>query len=358
MQSTINYVGILESTKQRRLFQSNLLLCYYSLTDAKQGKMIRFIRVILPLLLLSLISCLLFVPLLALIWHLASAKFRVLCTKIKWLSMFYRLAKNIKLKKKRRGSSIATQIEPRFEKLERQNQAYFFTYFTSMGQGLHPKKWPRMIRNAKHSSSNHFSHSSPWKINAILREITFTAGKSSGYLSTAYARIYSSSQPCSVLEIIAAHKIRKRESQWSIRAVCVTMQWQNLGWCCGFFTVVAHIIDAFLRLVYHKRFSEPTTKPRFPSLYGELPKEKLQKLALKALRSHEIFKERRHKEPPHISNMLYTTYIAFFHFIACCYCQIMSRVTLHNFWPKIVKRKSYYVSIVCSVHSFFEIQIA
>lgn len=103
MQSTINYVGILESTKQRRLFQSNLLLCYYSLTDAKQGKMIRFIRVILPLLLLSLISCLLFVPLLALIWHLASAKFRVLlCRKIKWLSMFYRLAKNIKLKKKTR----------------------------------------------------------------------------------------------------------------------------------------------------------------------------------------------------------------------------------------------------------------
>ena len=79
-------------------------------------------------------------------------------------------------------------------------------------------------------------------------------------------------------------------------------------------------------------------------LYGELPKEKLQKLALKALRSHEIFKERRHKEPPHTSNMLYTTYIAFFHFIACWYyCQIMSRVTLHNFWPKIVKRKSYYL---------------
>ena len=116
MQSTINYVGILESTKQRRLFQSNLLLCYYSLTDAKQGKMIRFIRVILPLLLLSLISCLLFVPFLALIWHLASAKFRVLCRKIKWLSMFYRLAKNIKLKKKKQGSSIATQIEPRLKK--------------------------------------------------------------------------------------------------------------------------------------------------------------------------------------------------------------------------------------------------
>ena len=85
--------------------------------------MIHFIRVILPLLLLSLISCLLFVPFLALIWHLASAKFRVLCIEIKWLSMFYRLAKNIKLKKKQ-GSSIATQIEPKLKK-ERQNQAYF-----------------------------------------------------------------------------------------------------------------------------------------------------------------------------------------------------------------------------------------
>ena len=163
-------------------------------------------------------------------------------------------------------------------------------------------------------------------------------------MSAAYARIYSSSQPCSVLEIIAAHKIRKRESQWSIRAVCVTRcSGRILADVVAFSQLVAHIIDAFLRLVYHKRFSEPTTKPRFPSLYGELPKEKLQKLALKALRSHEIFKERRHKEPPHTSNMLYTTYIAFFHFIACCYCQIMSRVTLHNFWPKIVKRKSYYL---------------
>ena len=215
-----------------------------------------------------------------------------------------------------------------------------------MGQGLHPKKWPRMIRNAKHSSSNHFSHSSPWKINAILREITFTAGKSSGYLSAAYARIYS------ILEIIAAHKKEKAVNVWRCS------DGRILADVVAFSQLVAHIIDAFLRLVYHKRFSEPTTKPRFPSLYGELPKEKLQKLALKALRSHEIFKERRHKEPPHISNMLYTTYIAFFHFIACCYCQIMSRVTLHNFWPKIVKRKSYYVSIVCSVHSFFEIQMA
>ena len=49
----------------------------------------------------------------ALIWHLALAKFRVLL-KIKWLSMFHRLTKN-----KNRGSSIATQIEPR------QNRAYF-----------------------------------------------------------------------------------------------------------------------------------------------------------------------------------------------------------------------------------------
>ena len=30
--------------------------------------------------------------------------------------MFYRLAKNIKLKKKKQGSSIATQIEPRLKK--------------------------------------------------------------------------------------------------------------------------------------------------------------------------------------------------------------------------------------------------
>lgn len=183
--------------------------------------MIHFIRVILPLLLLSLISCLLFVPFLALIWHLASAKFRVLCRKIKWLSMFYRLAKNIKLKKKKQGSSIATQIEPRLKKRRGKTKLIFYIFYFH-GPRLTPKKWPRMIRNAKHSSSNHFSHSSPWKINAILREITFTAGKSSGYLSAAYARIYSSSQPCSVLEIIAAHKIRKRESQWSIRAVCVT----------------------------------------------------------------------------------------------------------------------------------------
>ena len=76
----------------------------------------------------------------------------------------------------------------------------------------------------------------------------------------------------------------------------------------------------------------------FGSLYGELPKEKLQKLALQApLRSHEIFKERYDTK----SHTLLTCYIPpilpFFHFIACWYCQIMSRVTLHNFWPTIVK---------------------
>ena len=130
------------------------------------------------------------------------------------------------------------------------------------------KKLPRMIRNAKHSSCNHFSHSSPWKINAILREITFTAGKSSGYLSAAYARIYS------ILEIIAAHKKEKAVNVWRCS------DGRILADVVAFSQLVAHIIDAFLRLVYHKRFSEP---PRHQgSLYGELPKEKLQKLALQA----------------------------------------------------------------------------
>ena len=78
----------------------------------------------------------------------------------------------------------------------------------------------------------------------------------------------------------------------------------------------------------------------FGSLYGELPKEKLQKLALQApLRSHEIFKERYDTKSHHT---LLTCYILpilpFFHFIACWYCQIMSRVTLHNFWPTIERR--------------------
>ena len=187
------------------------------------------------------------------------------------------------------------------------------------------KKLPRMIRNAKHSSCNHFSHSSPWKINAILREITFTAGKSSGYLSAAYARIYS------ILEIIAAHKKEKAVNVWRCS------DGRILADVVAFSQLVAHIIDAFLRLVYHKRFSEP---PRHQgSLYGELPKRKAAKTSTTGTRSsHEIFRERYDTKSYHT---LLTCYIPpilpFFHFIACWYCQIMSRVTLHNFWPTIVK---------------------
>ena len=189
------------------------------------------------------------------------------------------------------------------------------------------KKLPRMIRNAKHSSCNHFSHSSPWKINAILREITFTAGKSSGYLSAAYARIYS------ILEIIAAHKKEKAVNVWRCS------NGRILADVVAFSQLVAHIIDAFLRLVYHKRFSEPPLPPRFRFSLWRVAKRKAAKTSTTGTRSsHEIFKERYDTKSYHT---LLTCYIPpilpFFHFIACWYCQIMSRVTLHNFWPTIVK---------------------
>ena len=78
----------------------------------------------------------------------------------------------------------------------------------------------------------------------------------------------------------------------------------------------------------------------FGSLYGELPKRKAAKTSTTGTRSsHEIFKERYDTKSYHT---LLTCYIPpilpFFHFIACWYCQIMSRVTLHNFWPTIERR--------------------
>ena len=116
-----------------------------------------------------------------------------------------------------------------------------------------------MIRNAKHSSSDHFSHSS-WKINAILREITFTAGKSCLLFVCCICKDLPKKG-----NMIVTHKKGKEKANGALN---VAMQWQNLGW--WFHT---HIIDAFLRLVYH------IIPVAFPTCHGELPKEKLQKLA-------------------------------------------------------------------------------
>ena len=53
--------------------------------------------------------------------------------------MFYRLAKNIKLKKKKnKVLQWLLKLSQGWKKGEAK-PSLFFTYFTSMGQGLHPK---------------------------------------------------------------------------------------------------------------------------------------------------------------------------------------------------------------------------
>ena len=91
--------------------------------------------------------------------------------------------------------------------------------------------------------------------------------------------------------------------------------WLMIRGCVCYHT---HIIDAFLRLVYH------IIPVAFPTCHGELPKEKLQKLAQLTRKVMKYSKkDDTHKELP-AAHTFSASYIAFFHFMARAYCQIMS----------------------------------
>ena len=129
------------------------------------------------------------------------------------------------------------------------------------------------------------------------------------YLSAAYARI------CQKRNMIVTHKKGKEKANGALN---VAMQWQNLGWWSVVVCFHTHIIDAFLRLVYH------IIPVAFPTCHGELPKEKLQKLAQLTRKVMKYSKkDDTHKELP-AAHTFSASYIAFFHFMARAYCQIMS----------------------------------